>query len=792
MKRFFRRSKETLPKSIISSSEESSSESDAAPSPYPLPLVLELPDKDDMSSLHDNGASRQGFSMGPTEIDRLLASLGYGDDPTQLEDSVSLTGSSTDRSLLLWPTIQSIASDTKASTTTVPTRNILSKKNHGLLTSFIYLSLLSTHRGGDSSPVSRDKKDNDAVGLNLLSVTPRDVVISSLKAHIHMCSSEHEISNAWLIRETLPVRVDDASLLVRRDDASLSIVDAVVKGALIRQEYVRALEMYETLRRDVTLRMPQSEIVRPLLTRLAIVSLLAGKEKKAHSYSRKLVECSDANTTDFLASLILRGFLQLGCNKLDEALVSWREASYKIEENDDHAALLWNNLACLQVQLGSVNEAVESLEQSLALQKQEQNVAKDVNQALLNISITGGNSAVIAELQHDYGTAIARLEESLMLQESILAEQNYTIRTTKHSLDRVIGRSATEPDAIPMSSPKSVLEEWNQKQPLFEESGGIPLPRAKTDVGGTAEIIQLGPLVNEYSPSERIRESFVETFGFLQDVAVPLKTKRSSLPIDIDGKQIMGAEMKLTDIYNTVTNHLARHEVDDALELLKFCLTSHRNKYGMLHPLVASTLHNIGVVLLFDNQYDTALSYFQQAVRIRIAAFGIDHAEVSATMMKLGLIQVSRRDFDNAQVTFSQILHSRRKKLGYDDPQTIKVLNNIACVHFECGGHVAATKTVEEALEILRKSGVESNRAQLALSILLSNHGFILSKRGSHQEAYAAFQEASEIQQSIYPANHPALGRTMANLGFVMGMTRTISTEDKGCIMQLMKPLQCG
>lgn len=232
--------------------------------------------------------------------------------------------------------------------------------------------------------MSCDGDETGDIGLNSLSLAPRDIVVTSLKAHIRMCSSEQEVSNVWLVRRTLPVRVDDASLLVRRDDVSLSTADEVVKGALDRHEYAKTLEIYETLRRDVTRRMPQSEILRALLSRLAIVSLLAGKEKKAQTYSRKLVECSDAKATDFLESLILRGFLQFGCNKLDEALGSWREASYKIEPNDDQAALLWNNLACLQVQVGSIDEASESLKQSLALQKQEQNVAKDVNQAYLN------------------------------------------------------------------------------------------------------------------------------------------------------------------------------------------------------------------------------------------------------------------------------------------------------------------------------------------------------------------------------------------------------------------------
>jgi len=63
------------------------------------------------------------------------------------------------------------------------------------------------------------------------------------------------------------------------------------------------------------------------------------------------------------------------------------------------------------------------------------------------------------------------------------------------------------------------LAEW--QQPLFEESGGIPLPRATNDIGGTTDFIHLGPLVNENSPHERIQDSIMEAFGFLQNSAIP-------------------------------------------------------------------------------------------------------------------------------------------------------------------------------------------------------------------------------------------------------------------------------
>jgi tetratricopeptide (TPR) repeat protein len=184
----------------------------------------------------------------------------------------------------------------------------------------------------------------------------------------------------------------------------------------------------------------------------------------------------------------------------------------------------------------------------------------------------------------------------------------------------------------------------------------------------------------------------------------------------------------------------------------------------MVHPLVASTLHNIGVVLLFAGRFDDAFTYFQQAVSIRTSTFGTDRTEASASMMKFGLLQLSKRQFQSALQTFTNALHILRKVHGYYHPLTVKVLNNIACAHFECGGLVAATKAVEEAIEILRRTSTANNDASLALSILLSNQGFLLSKRGLNTEASEAYREAANIQKDLLAHDDSSLVMTKKNL----------------------------
>lgn len=681
------------------------------------------------------------------------------------------------------------------SVSTIPTRNAINATGRGPLSSFVHLSLLPTHRDPyvDSSNNS-DSCDSVISGLNSLSFTGRDIVISSLQAYVRMHATEYETKIAWTTRESIPVEVDGGTLilLAKEDDKSLETVDNVVRGYLIRQEYNSAIEIYEALKRDVCKRKTQSDLLNPLLLRLAILNLLAGKERKAQACCLKLLNLSDVKKPEHVEALVLAGLIQFGCNRLREAHSTWREAAYKGGSDNEYTALLWNNMACLKAQLGCIEEAKESIEHSLNLQKHVSIVASNANGSILNVSTTLSNYAVISEMRKDYASAAASLEECLLLQESILNDQNYVVRNTKQHLKRI-----TSSESYKNSQANSSKERRCLKESIFDDSDRSPLPYPKMEMGGSVDLIRMGCLTNENSPSERIKQSFLEAFRSLQLPQMKKRPQlsnrrsRSKLPVDVDGAKIIDAELNISRIHSDVADYLAQNQINEALDLLKCCLKSHRDNYGMMHPLVASTLHNIGVVLVFADRYGAALVYFEQATFIRVSTLGSDHPEVASSLMKLGLLQVFDNNFDRALQTFTQALYILRKSFGYNHPQTVKALNNTACVHSMCGGGVAATKAIEEAIEILRSSS-ESISLRCVLSVLLGNYGFILSKRCLNEDAAKVFEEARKLQLSVYPPNHPVLALTTSNLAHSMFLDRECRKKRGIGFFNFVKPIQCS
>ena len=832
-----------------------SSNSTGSPFDFVPPQTLKLNARrvfsaDDVSSMNDSvpnpraqtrsRVTNKTSSNTKSELDRLLELIPEDDK------SVSVATIPRKTNPTPWSTSASLAE----SEVTCPTANSTTGKPTTPLTSLFYLRLLPTHEGSESfdnihfaSPQSPD---------------PRKVIISSVQTSIqHMMEDE----------DILPIDKDSEITrrgfrmkdVLQRNVLSLKQVDEAMLYLLSAEKYDQVLETYEVLRSALLRRVPNSDLVRPLLSRLSIISLLANKERKSFQYCRKLVECSDLRDNQFLESLIQLGFVQFAWGDLDRALQSWREAAYKVSPTNQHhyAALLWNNLACLQLFLGDSSQSFRSLQQSLGIQKKLMKSSKNgtpqrAEQALLDIACTLQNAAVISEVLGNVSSSISYLEESLLLQESILKEVNGTVVLAQQHLERLseklqdeqktrktaFGRgrnndcddvddvsfssrsndSGSEWDDQHLSHGKSTAATNNSDKNsnpvpgmLFDDVLGssIPLPRCLSITEGAAglDFLSLGPILQEYSAAERVRETCEELFAELRqsdsnnnnNANTALSSRqRSSIPIDVDAVEIPNADQRLQSVYEQVKIHLAKNEIDDAMDLLKATLRSHREKYTALHPLVASTLHNMGLVLLKANRYNAAQQHFQQARDIRIRTLGEQHMDVVSSQLFLGLIQVAGREFDDALVTFSHSLQSLRRMLGYyDHPLLVKVLNNIACVHYECGGDLAAIKALEEGIEIERgllslksKSSTSPSTASSssparttvssrALSVLLDNLGFLKVKQRKFGEAIKLYEEALFIKRDTHKSDdHPSIHILLENLAFAMASQSTAEPTD--------------
>jgi tetratricopeptide (TPR) repeat protein len=130
-------------------------------------------------------------------------------------------------------------------------------------------------------------------------------------------------------------------------------------------------------------------------------------------------------------------------------------------------------------------------------------------------------------------------------------------------------------------------------------------------------------------------------------------------------------------------------------------------------------------------------------------------------MLKLGLIQMANGDLDTAYVTFTQVLHTRKKVVGCNHVQVAKILNLIGYLQYEFGSLLAALKSMEEALDILR------DQEETTAADTLANMGFLYFVLGDYKEAIAVYQEAYYTQKQILGDLDPKTIVTRENLEYV-------------------------
>lgn len=182
---------------------------------------------------------------------------------------------------------------------------------------------------------------------------------------------------------------------------------------------------------------------------LGMAHLLAGHEGRSIYYFHRAVFIKRAalspNDPLLAHSLIEVGNLLYARNDYKSALSIYLEAKAVLgdptkklsredctQQNDveSSAVCVWpsllssiyNNMGCIQTDLGLADDALKHFERSLELQRIEMKSSPNAERSLLNISVTQFNIGYINLRSGLYEEAILMLEEALLVQESVLKD----------------------------------------------------------------------------------------------------------------------------------------------------------------------------------------------------------------------------------------------------------------------------------------------------------------------------------------------------------------------------------
>ncbi len=164
----------------------------------------------------------------------------------------------------------------------------------------------------------------------------------------------------------------------------------------------------------------------------------------------------------------------------------------------------------------------------------------------------------------------------------------------------------------------------------------------------------------------------------------------------------------------------------------------------------ASSVNNLGVLILLQGRHDEALPVLQEAVDISRRAGGDQHPELARALENLGNVYYRKREFDRTLELLDEVMSMRREVLGDDSPDVARTLNNMGMV---CN----AAGRPEEAEIYLRKAIAGMERAYGPdHPDLASGHwslAHVLWGQGRLDEAEAELRTAVAIADQAFPEN---------------------------------------
>ena len=170
------------------------------------------------------------------------------------------------------------------------------------------------------------------------------------------------------------------------------------------------------------------------------------------------------------------------------------------------------------------------------------------------------------------------------------------------------------------------------------------------------------------------------------------------------------------------------------------------------HPILATSLDNIGRVYFRLGDYEKALFSHQRALQIYRVASPSNPADMATCLNNLGLVFCKMEQFTNAELAFQETLEIYKKVLPSNHPSLATCYNNIGDLHDKQCDHSKALWFYEKALDIYRKT-LPPNHPDLAISY--QNIGKALEKLCEYSLALSSHDKALNIFRRTLSSNHP-------------------------------------
>jgi len=310
------------------------------------------------------------------------------------------------------------------------------------------------------------------------------------------------------------------------------------------------------------------------------------------------------------------------------------------------------------------------------------------------------------------------------------------------------GRNSPVPDLSPMDS-------YEVASPIAGcGKDNVSLTHLMENMWGKSEIPPTHQKP-ERSSSDQVDEDILEL------------ASQCNVPIDIDEDTfIVETAEHLQNVHSIATIPLQRGDFDHALKVFHKILTGLRLRHeGKPHYLIGATLHNIGIIQMWQGKFKEARQTFQEAVLIRKSSLNPQHEDVGVSLVRLGFTCLAIGQHTDAISSFQKALSTFVTR----NASRAKTLNNLGVAQYLNKNITNAMKGLKSALEIQRnwlEGKIRRDSMIFDASITLSNMGKIHLGEKDFKTSVFVYEEALLLQTSVFRQDSLPMLLSLGNIAY--------------------------
>jgi CHAT domain-containing protein/tetratricopeptide (TPR) repeat protein len=189
----------------------------------------------------------------------------------------------------------------------------------------------------------------------------------------------------------------------------------------------------------------------------------------------------------------------------------------------------------------------------------------------------------------------------------------------------------------------------------------------------------------------------------------------------------------------------ARRRLEEALDIAP-------EAYGPAHPIVASTLNNLGHVLAELGEKQAARRRYEEALEVCRKVLPEDHPITARARNNLAVLLLERREREAAIGLFKAALVSLEKRLGPDHPTLAVSLSNLANLHGAAGEFDEAHRLYDRAHDIQTRKLPPGHPSR---AILQLNRTRLFQQQHRFEDALEAVRGVPEACDRALGPDHP-------------------------------------